>query len=191
MKKNPPFCISVTGVQGAGKSFLCKNIISSLQSRQIETACYGDVMTLFMKNKDHDSIPHLTNDELLSYYPKASKYLVDYISESQSDLFLIQNHLSVRGGGKRFDKSSKFEKFFVRAFLVVEPPESLIIERRDNDDNRNRPVESLNHIKQHQGINRNIAKSLSKEMSVPLLFVDNIDYKVTVDNILNWINEIM
>jgi adenylate kinase len=181
-------CISVSGVQGSGKSFLCSKIKTYYDQLTVATRCYGDVMTRFMAAGEHDEIPFLNDKELSVIYPKASALLERYIRFIKADLILLQNHLSVRQGQKKFDRPEKFSRFYVQGFIVIEPPPKLVLCRKIRDTDRSRPDVSRETIERHQKINHRIAEGLAKEMDVPLLFVDNRNLDITIRKCVDWLD---
>ena len=133
---------------------------------------------------------YLKNQDLSRIYPLASKYTIDRICNSNADIFLVQNHLSVQNGQKKFNEPDSFTKFFVKAFLIVEPPVDLVCNRRSTDLLRTRPDDSFEIIEKHQKTNREIALTLEKKMNLPLLFVDNISIVETIQKVTKWLGNI-
>lgn len=177
--------LQITGVQGSGKS-----TISSYLDEELEDYDVLDYADLILEESEvnlKDKIPELERQERIRIYERVNERLSEM---TEGKKLIVENHLTLRNGNEfLYTTSEELEMYKTKGIINISPPPSLVKERREESEERDRPTETIDEIAEQQELNKDQLEKCHSELNLPYWDFKNIDFEKTVKEISDIISD--
>lgn len=182
----------ITGVQGVGKSTVCRLAAQALGMRSWDYA--GLMLRVAQELRDKDQIGDLPWEQRTRIYEQVDVLLAEYFmpGDGRSECVLLENHLSiVDGQGIRTFSHDDIPRYNPVALVLIEAEPQAIIERRHTDARRHRHVGTVEEIVDQQEINRCEASLIGQRFKLSVAQLRNADPDRTASELATWITRVL
>jgi len=172
--------VIVTGIPGAGKSTVCKELLPLASERGVRVSVlnYGDVMVKIMEKRGRE----LHRDELRKMGMAAQKVVqaeaaakLAKEAEKAEGHVIIDTHMIIKTGFGYLPGLPKhvLEVLKPDLLVLVEADPKEIAERRPKDADRRRDVRTLEELEEELAFSRMVASACSVFTGAPVAIIRN------------------
>ncbi|MBA5725021.1 GNAT family N-acetyltransferase [Bombella favorum] len=176
--------IAVTGISGVGKT----TFLEKLSERIIFQHLTGGNLIATARKTSPDSRDQMRYMDI----DENQRFLIEgfhALRDQDSRLIIVDGHVIIdNGNGLSKINSEVFKEIDVNIMIHLEADPNRIFNNRLKDESRNRPIFSVDILKEHQDISRAQAEKISSDLGIKLYVIDcdDIDgaFKVIQDSYL-------
>ena len=172
--------VIVTGIPGAGKSTVCKELLALASERGVKVSVlnYGDVMMEIMAKKGRelhrDDMRKMSMATQKIVQAEAAAKLAKEVEKAEGHV-IIDTHMIVKTG---FGYLPGLPKHVLEALkpdllVLIEASPEEIAERRPKDADRRRDVRTLGELEEELAFSRMVASACSVLTGAPIAIIMN------------------
>lgn len=173
MTQNPNFALCFVGIPGVGKTTLARDHVSRNPNDQHIVG--SSVVKSIIAPATVEDFDRWTEAERTAVRGKAIDRLFEIKKECPGRL-LLDGHFVLRNrdSGVLEIVFTEADRKFYDALVLCEVPVETIQEWREADAGRIRPWNSLDELREHQEMEKEVGHRIAAEMGVPILCLNTI-----------------
>lgn len=169
--------VIVTGISGAGKDYLLKRVLdknpqiaSRFSSYSFGTEVFKRVNQINQTVQHRDQLKDSLDQEVLN---TAVMWVVNFVISQQP--VILNTHIAYKQNGSIQINPTSDKALNSRDYIFVRTEPELLLERRMNDDTRNRGVEDILDIDMHQEIALQAALVIARAIGANFHIIENTE----------------